>query len=76
MVRLYFHLVSEHEAILDPVGLEVADVDEAYSEARTMIEEFKRESPLPEAERYGWRLEAGTHTGAVVFSIPFDHVHH
>jgi hypothetical protein len=76
MARIYFHLVSQHETILDTVGLEVTDLDEAHAEARKAIEEFKSESPLPGAERYGWWLDAGNHAGAVVFSIPLDHVYH
>ena len=76
MARIYFHLVSQHETILDTVGLEVTNLDEAYAEARKAIEEFANESPLPGAEWNGWRLDAGNHAGAVVFSIPLDHVYH
>ena len=72
MARIYFHLVSKHETILDTVGLEITDLDEAHAEARKAIEEFESESPSPGAEWDGWRLDVSNHAGAVVFSIPLD----
>ena len=74
MARIYFHLVSKHETILDTVGLEITDLDEAHAEARKAIEEFENESPSPGAEWDGWRLDVSNHSGAVMFSIPLGHL--
>ena len=72
MARYYFHLVSEHEVILDEEGVEVADLAEAGTEALKAIEEFRRESPSAAKGWEGWWLEVTDASGAVVFSISLN----
>jgi hypothetical protein len=58
VARYYFHLVSEHEVILDKDGVEVADLAAAGAEALKAIEELRRESPsaATAGRAGGWRL--------------------
>jgi hypothetical protein len=57
VARYYFHLVSQHEVILDKDGVEVADLAAAGAEALKAIEELRRESPSAATGWEGWWLE-------------------
>jgi uncharacterized protein YegP (UPF0339 family) len=72
VARYYFHLVSEHEVILDNEGVEVADLAAAGAEALKAIEELRRESPSAATGWEGWWLEVTDASGAVAFSINLD----
>ena len=72
MARYYFHLVSQHEVILDKDGVEVADLAAAGAEALKAIEELRRESPSAATGWAGWWLEVTDASGVVVFSISLD----
>ena len=70
-MRLYFHLAAVHDSILDEVGIEVEDLDEAESETMRAIADMKVEDHSAAQELNGWRLEVTDAAGAVVFSIDF-----
>jgi hypothetical protein len=72
VARYYFHLVSEHEVILDREGVEVADLAEAGAEALKAVEELRQEGPSAATDWAGWWLEVTDASGVVVFSISLD----
>ena len=68
-MRIYFHLKSAHEVILDPKGVELSDLQEARVHALEVIEELR-----PKDAQYwsGWTLAATDAAGAVLFTIDLD----
>ena len=76
VMRVYFNLADGANSITDPDGLEVLNLDQAYTEAEQVIAEIFREDPTLEAGAAGWRLDAADSSGAVLFSINFDSVIH
>jgi hypothetical protein len=70
-MRLYFHLAAVHDSILDEVGIEVEDLDDARSEAIRAIADMKVEDHSSVQNFGGWRLDVTDASGAVVFSIHF-----
>ena len=68
-LRIYFHLKNAHEAIHDPDGIEVADLEEALTEAIKAIEEVLRQDPCVAGSWSGWTLDVAERSGAVLFSV-------
>ncbi len=65
-MRIYFHLKSAHELILDPEGVEVSDPQEARVQAVLVIEELR----LTDAQYWsGWTLAATDAAGGVLFTV-------
>ena len=73
-MRLFFHLVSAHEVILDHDGVEVADLDQARAQAMRAIEEFRHEHASAARDGSGWTLIVGDPSGAVLFSLHLDNI--
>jgi hypothetical protein len=69
VVRIYFHLKSAHEVILDPTGVEVSGSQDARVQASEVIEELRQTDA-----RYwsGWTLTATDAAGAVLFTVDLD----
>jgi hypothetical protein len=70
-MRCYFHLSDGHSLISDDEGIEVADLDEARSEAMKAIEEFRAEAAAAE-HRTGWRMDITDESGTIFLSIDLD----
>jgi hypothetical protein len=71
-MRVYFHLVSWDDIVLDDTGIEVSDVATAQQEAVIAIYELRQEADLSPEEWIGWQLEAVDVNNNVLFSIPLD----
>jgi hypothetical protein len=69
VVRIYFHLKSGHEVVLDAEGVEVSDPHEARVQAALVIEELR---PKDAQFWSGWTLTAIDAAGRVVFSVDLD----
>jgi hypothetical protein len=57
--------------IPDTKGVEVADLDEARSEAMKAIKEFQAEASAAE-HRKGWRMDISNESGTILLSINLD----
>ena len=71
-MRLYFHLRYAHEVIRDPVGVEVADLEDARAQAIRAVEELRQEDASVARDWSGWTLEAADANGTVLFSLDLD----
>jgi hypothetical protein len=71
-MRVYFHLVSWDDIVLDGTGIEVSDVATAQQEAVRAIYELRQEADLSPEEWIGWQLEAVDVNNNVLFSLPLD----
>jgi hypothetical protein len=71
-MRVYFHLVSWDDIVLDDTGIEVSDVATAQQEAVIAIYELRQEADLSPEEWRGWELEAVDVNDKVLFSIPLN----
>jgi hypothetical protein len=71
-MRVYFHLVSWDDIVLDGTGIEVSDVATAQQEAVIAIYELRQEADLSPEEWIGWQLEAVDVNNNVLFSLPLD----
>jgi hypothetical protein len=68
-MRLYFHLVDEHDSILDPVGVEVDDVSHAKATVLGVLEKLRQENSSAAEDWSGWTLHVTNPVGQGVFSI-------
>jgi hypothetical protein len=68
--RLYFNLVSAHDALPDREGVEVVDVRQAKEAAVTLVDELRQEDASTAQEWSGWTLNVTDSVGSVLFSIP------
>jgi hypothetical protein len=73
-MRVYFNLVDSAESISDPQGVNVLDIQQAYTEAERAVAEMLQRYPAMKANVGGWRLDAVDASGAVLFSINLDRV--
>jgi hypothetical protein len=73
-MRVYFNLVDSAESIPDQQGIDVLDMQEAYTEAERAIAEMMHRYPAMKASVGSWRLDAVNASGAVLFSIDLDRV--
>ena len=69
VVRIYFHLKSAHEILLDGEGVEVSDPQEARVQAALVIEELR---PTDAQYWSGWTLTATDAAGRVLFAVDLD----
>jgi hypothetical protein len=68
-VRLYFHLVTDRETILDPEGVEVDSVDQALAEALRALDELRKENADAPRGWSGWALNITTAGGEVILTV-------
>jgi hypothetical protein len=69
-MRVYFNLVDCAGTIPDQQGVEVLNLQQAYTEVAEMLQQ---DAEL-KANVGGWRLDAVNASGAVLFSIDLDRV--
>ena len=72
MQRCYFNLINSHQSIVDPDGVEAADLDQARRLALEVAAEVLEEGEADVADWRGWRLEAVNASGALLFTINLD----
>lgn len=68
-MRFYFHLVGPDEVILDPSGVEAADIDEAREAASEIIAEQAADDAFRQAGE-SWLLRVCDEAGQVLFELP------
>jgi hypothetical protein len=71
-MRVFFHLVSRDDVVLDHTGIEVPDVFAAEQEAVRASQELRQDADLRPEEWGGWQLEAVDVDSNVLFSIPLN----
>lgn len=71
-MRVYFHATNGVRSILDQVGIEVVDIEQARVEALRALEEFRQELDPFEDCLSGWRLEVVDAAGLVVLTLDLD----
>jgi hypothetical protein len=68
-MRFYFHLMNNHEEILDDVGIEVSDLEDAKLQALSAINELRQEYADVIEDWSGWRLDIVCPAGRILHSI-------
>jgi hypothetical protein len=58
--------------MLDPEGVEVADMKELRAEVAKAIEEMRLAEPAAARDWNGWRMEVTDSAGAVLLTIDLD----
>jgi hypothetical protein len=71
-MRCHFNLEDAHQTLFDREGVEVEDVDQAYTLAHEVAVEMFRQGQLKIGNCLGWRLEATDGSGVVLFTIRLD----
>ncbi|MBJ6125514.1 DUF6894 family protein [Microvirga splendida] len=65
----FFHLVSNHDEIVDDTGIEVRDLESAKAQALVAIEELRAEIGPEAGDWSGWRLEIVCPHGTLLHSM-------
>lgn len=68
-MRCFFHLVSNHDEIVDNAGIEVQDLESAKTQALLAIEELRAEIGTEADDWFGWRLEIVCPLGTLLHSM-------
>jgi hypothetical protein len=68
-MRCYFNLVNGHEKILDQDGIEVRNLEQAYTQALKAVEELRAEDDTSASDWADWSLEVTDSSGTVLFLI-------
>jgi tellurite resistance protein len=71
VVRVFFHLTSDSEVILDEQGIEVDCLDHARREALKAIIEVRAEDPMAR-DWSGWAFSVTDADGRIVLSLDLD----
>ena len=71
-LRCHFNLVCAHQTLVDQEGVEVADVDQARTLAIEVALDMIRTGEAQITDWRGWRLEATSGSGAVLFTLSLD----
>ena len=69
-MRCFFHLVSNHDEIVDDAGIEVHDLESAKAHALIAIEELRAEIGAEADDWSGWRLDIVCPHGTLLHSMP------
>ena len=69
VVRIYFHLKSAHEILLDGEGVEVSDPQETRVQVALLIEELRSKDVQYWS---GWTLTATDAAGRILFAVDLD----
>ena len=67
-MRCFFHLVSNHDEIVDDTGIEVDNLENAKAQALLAIEELRRELGEEVQDWSGWRLDIVCPSGTVLYT--------
>jgi hypothetical protein len=68
-MRCFFHLVNDHEEIVDNTGIEVQDLESAKVQALLAITELRQEIGADIEDWSGWRLDIVCPQGTLLHSI-------
>jgi len=71
-MRCYFHLVRDHEELIDDAGVEVSDVESAKTQAMMAVNELQREFDGLIEDWNGWQLKVVSTEGNLLWSIPLS----
>ncbi len=71
-MRCFFNLVRADDYMLDPEGVEAADMEELRAEVAKAIEEMRHADPAAGRDWRGWRMEVTDASGAVLLTIDLD----
>jgi hypothetical protein len=75
-MRCFFHLVNDHEEIVDNTGIEVQDLEGAKVEALLAITELRHEIGAEIEDWSGWRLDIVCPEGTLLHSLPLTNTLH
>jgi hypothetical protein len=68
-MRCFFHLVSNHDEILDHAGIEVHDLESAKAQALIAVQELRAEIGTEANDWSGWRLDIVCPLGTLLHSM-------
>ena len=71
-LRCHLNLVCAHQTLVDQEGVEVTDVDQARTLAIEVALDMIRTGETQIADWRGWRLEATSGSGALLFTLNLD----
>ena len=69
-MRCYFHLISDHDQILDDEGIEVSDLESAKTQALMAVSELQQELGGIVQDWSGWYLRILSSEGNLLYSFP------
>jgi hypothetical protein len=75
-MRCFFHLVSDHEEIVDSTGIEVQDLESAKVQAQIAINELRQEIGDSADDWSGWRLNIVCPLGTILHTLPLINTVH
>ncbi|MBA1156793.1 hypothetical protein P7L87_24385 [Vibrio parahaemolyticus] len=75
-MRCFFHLVNDHEEIVDNTGIEVHDLESAKAQALLAITELRQEIGVDIEDWSGWRLDIVCPLGRLLHSMMLNHTVH
>ncbi|WP_404291725.1 DUF6894 family protein [Microvirga sp. RSM25] len=75
-MRCFFHLVNDHEEIVDNTGIEVQDLESAKVQALLAITELRQEIGADIEDWSGWRLDIVCPRGTLLHSMLLNNTVH
>ncbi|MFL4992684.1 MAG: DUF6894 family protein [Microvirga sp.] len=75
-MRCFFHLVNDHEEIVDNTGIEVQDLESAKVQALLAITELRQEIGADIEDWSGWRLDIVCPQGTLLHSMLLNNTVH
>ena len=69
-MRCYFHLISDHDQIVDDEGIEVSDLESAKTQALMAVSELQQELGGTVQDWSGWYLRILSSEGNLLYSFP------
>jgi hypothetical protein len=75
-MRCFFHLVNDHEEIVDNTGIEVHDLESAKDQAQLAITELRNEIGADIDNWSGWRLDIVCSQGTLLHSMSLNNTVH
>ena len=75
-MRCFFHLVNDHEEIVDNTGIEVHDLESAKVQALLAVTELRCEIGSDVADWSGWRLDIVCSQGTLLHSMQLNSTVH
>ena len=75
-MRCFFHLVSNHDEIVDDSGIEVDNLENAKAQALLAIDELRKELGEEAHDWSGWRLNIVCPFGTLLHSVKLTETMH
>ncbi len=75
-MRCFFHLVSNHDEIVDDTGIEVDNLESAKAQALLAIDELRKELGEEVQDWSGWRLNIVCPLGTILYTTPLTETFH